>query len=534
MKDIADEFKRKYDEYELINEIGEGVWRIRLKSYDKICILKKIDNPHIYRRLQMLGIKGIPAIYDVFEKEGSDYVIEEYINGSSLSDVISSDGAFNKKDTEHIIISLCAILQSLHKENIIHRDIKPSNIILTSESTVYLIDFGIARSTDESKPKDTRHLGTEFYASPEQYGFAQTDNKSDIYSLGKLMAVLLSGKESTENIDMLPFGRIIKKCIEVDPSKRYADAVKLKNAFGSRNRIIALVMTALFLLVILIIYANTGKPAPFKESAAETASMAPTENSTEAPTQTATETVCETTVNTTVQPTEKQQPQQPLARQKSPAPASPSPDEPAEQENKNTAQREVREGYAVDTLLYDKENYFRHIYYDDAFYDTYPYMNVYKYMPKQSNTVQLGSDVGVNVFADETDEGINIEIEGSRIFIPNEADVHYNASEYPVTDRVHTLLFTDMDNDGLRDILSVELAYYSEDDSKGFYKLYVIGTFVKINADLSMNIMNGEKIVLADGSGTLYVGTGRIVAVENGKEPVYYRTEDGNIVSSAQ
>ena len=73
MKNIADEFKRKYDEYEIINEISGSIWRIRLKSYDKICILKKIDNPHIYKRLQELKIKGVPIIYSIFEKENESY-----------------------------------------------------------------------------------------------------------------------------------------------------------------------------------------------------------------------------------------------------------------------------------------------------------------------------------------------------------------------------------------------------------------------------------------------------------------------------
>ncbi len=536
MNNIADEFKKKYDEYEIINEISSGIWRIRLKSYDRICILKKIDNPHIYKKLKSLDIKGIPVIYDVFEKNSESYVIEEYINGSDLSDIIASEGAMDKKDVEHIITNLCSILYSLHKNNIIHRDIKPSNIILTSENAVYLIDFGIARSTDESKPKDTRHLGTEFYASPEQYGFAQTDGKSDIYSLGKLMIVLLSGRENAENIDGLPFKRIIEKCIEVDPSKRFANVLKLRKAFSAKYRIIAFTLAAVFIFALITIYANTDRPSDITESETEITNTAAIETTSEATTESPTVTAS-SYMTTTEQTTAKQaqEPEtKPTVRQDNSTPKAPVPSRSDTEENSGVTGRETRGGYAVDTLLYDKENYFQHIYYDDAFYDTYPYMNVYKYIPKQSNIVYFNDNVYGNVFADETEYGINIEIEGKKLFIPNEPNVSYEESSYAVTDRVHTILFTDMDNDGFKDILNVELAYYSEDDSKGFYKLYVIGTFVKVNKDFSMNIMNGEKIVLLNGSGTLYVGTGRVVAVESNKEPLYYRVDSGSIVSSLQ
>lgn len=251
MENIADEFRKQYENYDIISKIGNDTWQIRLKSYDKIAVLKQVDNPHIYKRLMPIKIKGIPIIYNIFEKEGKNYVIEEYINGSNLSEILSSKGSINKREVKNIILRLCDILSEIHSEDIIHRDIKPSNIVYTSQKEVYLIDFGIARTTNEKSSRDTRLLGTEFYASPEQYGFAQTDCRSDIYSLGKLMIALLTGKENGEDINKIPYHKIILKCTQVDASKRYENVSNLKKSLQAYPIVLGTVIVILFVILIL-------------------------------------------------------------------------------------------------------------------------------------------------------------------------------------------------------------------------------------------------------------------------------------------
>ena len=237
MEDLLNEFRKNYDNYEIINLIGKDTWQIKLNNYNKIAILKKIKNINIYKKLKNMNIKGIPKIYDIFEKDGKTYIIEEYINGDTLQNILASKGKISPSEVMNIIIKLCDILIQIHNVAIIHRDIKPSNIILTSDNAVYLIDFGIARNKNNNAANDTKCLGTEFYASPEQYGFAQTDNKSDIYSIGKLMTVLLTGREDIKNISKLPYHRIIKKCIKIDSADRYKNISKLKMALIIKKNI---------------------------------------------------------------------------------------------------------------------------------------------------------------------------------------------------------------------------------------------------------------------------------------------------------
>jgi serine/threonine protein kinase len=258
MDKLLEEFSKKYDDYEIISSIGKDTWQICLTSYDRIAVLKRIDNPDIYKKLSTLKIKGVPAIYSVFERDGESYVIEEFINGTTLDSLLASNGRLSAQEVRSIVIELCKILAPLHNVDIVHRDIKPSNLILTSDNSLYLIDFGIARIKTDTATEDTKHLGTEFYASPEQYGFVQSDNRSDIYSIGKLMLVLLTGKESAGNAHRLPYGGIISKCIRIDSKNRYRNVKGLQKAFGEKRAVGIVLVTAILLLTIICLVKHRG------------------------------------------------------------------------------------------------------------------------------------------------------------------------------------------------------------------------------------------------------------------------------------
>lgn len=527
MGNYVDEFKKAYDEYEIISSIGRDTWQIRLKSYDKIAILKRIDNPDVYKKLQSLKISGVPTIYNVFDREGVFYVIEEYINGSNLDDVIASRGSLSAGEVKSIVVKLCTILAAVHSAGLVHRDIKPSNIILTTGNEVYLIDFGIAREQNADASKDTRHLGTEFYASPEQYGFAQTDNKSDIYSIGKLMLVLLTGKENADSIKGIPYSRIIARCIEVDSTKRYADVKALKAAFGVTKRllIIAGICTVVILAVVVgSVYSGTGNTFQTQNYAKQEETLTgydrekreENENSAagdnfERGTETLSEntegltsvTTAEDTEGTTSVTTAENTTHDPAVI--SPQTENSALDTMTENATEMTSQDMIAElpvddnGYITDALFYDGNIYSGYIYYTDISNDN-PYMEVYGVAPKQTGKVQFADDCSADVYADLTDTGLNITLNNKTLFLPNTDNVsHYPNTELEPTTRIYVLVFSDFDQDGTREIFAVEEAFYEETEDN-LIPLYSIGRFVRVNKDsLEMTLCSGEEMIMDSG-----------------------------------
>lgn len=168
----------------------------------------------------------LPQIYSVEISDGKTVVCEEYIDGRSLAHADLSE-----KEAEDVMIQLCSALEFIHKLGVIHRDIKPSNILLDNSGNIKLIDFEAARFVKEDSEKDTRYLGTEGFAPPEQYGFSQTDFRTDIYAAGQTMKLLL-GSFSAKPV----YKRIIKRCTSFDPDKRYQSAAELKNALLNIRR----------------------------------------------------------------------------------------------------------------------------------------------------------------------------------------------------------------------------------------------------------------------------------------------------------
>lgn len=151
---------------------------------------------------------------------GKDYTISEYAEGVPLTEAhITPDRI------PQIFIELCEGLSALHKARIIHRDIKPSNIILGDDGHVKLIDFDAARTLKPAADKDTVFVGTDGFAPPEQYGFTQTDQRSDIYALGITMKVLLG-----EDYHHSRYRRIIEKCTRFSPEYRYKSMDKVRHA----------------------------------------------------------------------------------------------------------------------------------------------------------------------------------------------------------------------------------------------------------------------------------------------------------------
>ena len=124
------------------------------------------------------------------------------------------------------------MLKSLHTLTppIIHRDLKLSNIILTSENLVYIVDFDTARYYESGQEQDTELLGTKEYAPPEQYGFGQSDARSDIYALGIIFNRLLTGEYPKHQLADDRYRSVISKCIRWNPEERFQTVEELKTA----------------------------------------------------------------------------------------------------------------------------------------------------------------------------------------------------------------------------------------------------------------------------------------------------------------
>lgn len=179
----------------------------------------------VYQQLLDLPHPYLPKLHRVTFENGHTIVLEEYIGGSSLAQIHATEAQLSQW-----FLELCDVLTFLHSNKIIHRDIKPSNLLLGSDGHIRLIDFDAAREQKESAQQDTRLLGTKGYAPPEQYGFAQTDQRADIYAIGITWKTLLGARAEQK-----PYRAILAKCSDLTPDRRYRTAKKLAHAWKYRK-----------------------------------------------------------------------------------------------------------------------------------------------------------------------------------------------------------------------------------------------------------------------------------------------------------
>lgn len=242
----------EYEEIKLLKQSEKStVHLVREKNGEQVYVRKLLKGQHpVYHTLQNCPHPGLPKIYEVIVEGDSTTIIEEYIEGQS-SGAVKLSGA----QIRSVVRELCCTLEFLHGKGIIHRDIKPSNIILTEDGHAYLIDFDAARMPKEDLDQDTRLLGTRGFAPPEQYGFSQTDERADIYALGITLSQLLGEKARKPY-----YRRIIRKCTNLDPEKRYQSVLQVRRAFFRTGRDVLCVL-AVFLVLILLIYCAVRLPA---------------------------------------------------------------------------------------------------------------------------------------------------------------------------------------------------------------------------------------------------------------------------------
>lgn len=185
-------------------------------------------NGEVYQKLLRISCPNLPQVMEVAESGGMVAALEEYIQGDSLAFLLEW-ALFTPAEAREIILQLCNALWVLHSMGAVHRDIKPENVILRGSEAV-LIDFDASRIFKSENTSDTRVLGTTGYAAPEQYGIAQTDERADIYSLGVLLNIMLTGKHPSKELASGRLGRIVQKCTMVNPKKRYQNVLYLMEA----------------------------------------------------------------------------------------------------------------------------------------------------------------------------------------------------------------------------------------------------------------------------------------------------------------
>lgn len=188
------------------------------------------------RALRALNAPPLPRFIAEYTGEAMRCVVREYVPGHPLSEV-AAQRRFTEAETLRVGLQLCEQLSSLHGLNppVIHRDIKPQNVVLRADGTAVLIDFGISREVSGSGG-DTLVYGTQGFAPPEQYGFAPTDCRSDIYALGMLLRWLRTGMADPPQRGGAPvraasaLDRVIARCTAFDPRRRYPGIAQVRRA----------------------------------------------------------------------------------------------------------------------------------------------------------------------------------------------------------------------------------------------------------------------------------------------------------------
>lgn len=220
-------------EYDTIRELKQSprgsVFLIRHSKNGSRYIFRHFSgSSEVYQKLLSVSCPYLPQILEVGEKDGKSVILEEYIQGDPLDELLSGD-LFSPSLARQVMQQLCTALWVLHSMGAVHRDVKPENIILRGSDAV-LIDFDASRLFKEELSSDTQILGTTGYAAPEQYGLSQSDGRTDIYALGVLLNIMLTGKHPSRELAPGRMGRIVQRCTMVNPNKRYKNVLHLLEA----------------------------------------------------------------------------------------------------------------------------------------------------------------------------------------------------------------------------------------------------------------------------------------------------------------
>lgn len=214
-----------YKEIGLLGEDEKTAMKLVRNEEGNTLLCKRIDSSllPIYRKLINVEHENIVTVYGITKDEYGILVVMEYFPSKTLEEKMLENGIFSIRDMKSVILQIAKGVSTIHDLGIVHRDLSANNILIDKSGRVKITDFGIARMYDKDKNADTRILGTHGYAAPEQFGFIQTDRKADVYAIGVLMNVMLSGKMPNKKLYKgdSKLMDIIQRCTSMKPSERY-------------------------------------------------------------------------------------------------------------------------------------------------------------------------------------------------------------------------------------------------------------------------------------------------------------------------
>lgn len=221
---VLSAIKTEYDTLRVLKESPRGVVCVvrHRKSGTRYLFRRYAGSGEVYRKLLPVLCPHLPQIMEAAEQDGQTAVLEEYVQGDTLAELLMG-ARLTEREARQVTMQLCQALHVLHSMGAVHRDVKPENVILRGSDAV-LIDFDAARIYKDESESDTQVLGTTGFAAPEQYGIFQSDERADIFSLGVLLNIMLTGKHPSREMTAGKMGRIVRKCTMTAPEQRYQSA----------------------------------------------------------------------------------------------------------------------------------------------------------------------------------------------------------------------------------------------------------------------------------------------------------------------
>lgn len=243
---LPEDMQEHWTVYECLKESEDSsTFLVKETATGILCVLKWGRNRQteflrnemeIMKKMADRKLSGIPKAYRIFEENGEVYLVREYIEGMSLAQMVLQKGGISEAEICRISRKICQTAEQFQNpdEPMIHRDIKPENIVVTPGGEVVFIDFGTMCSYKKDGSRDTFVVGTRGTAAPEQYGYTQTDQRTDVYAIGQTMLYMVSESYEMNQLSECAVSRRMKKIIEkacsFEPDKRYGDAAQLRRA----------------------------------------------------------------------------------------------------------------------------------------------------------------------------------------------------------------------------------------------------------------------------------------------------------------
>ena len=211
----------------LARKNGSEVLLLRHRSLGRDLVLRQYAKPvPAYDILAELRHPNLPEVYDSLRFPDGQIVLEEAIDGLTVAEVLET-GRYTAQGAADILRQTCGAAAALHSRGIIHRDIKPENVMVTATGDVKLIDLNASELSLPEGKRGTAILGTIGYAAYEQLGIGQCDERTDVFALGVLLNVMLTGEHPSRKLAGGRLGRIVLKCTQIDPNRRYPNAEAL-------------------------------------------------------------------------------------------------------------------------------------------------------------------------------------------------------------------------------------------------------------------------------------------------------------------